>query len=281
MAKRMDGRSLAKEIRAELAEKTRLLKEEKKIVPGLAVILVGDNPASKVYVRNKRLACKEVGFFSRVITLPADTKQEELSALVLSLNNDPKIHGILVQSPLPEGLDERAIIEEIDPHKDVDGFHAVNVGKTQIGLPSFAGCTPLGVVRLLNAYNVDMCGKHAVVVGRSNIVGKPMAMLLLAKDATVTICHSKTLDLGAITRQADILVSAVGKRGIIKGDMLKPGVVVVDVAMNQDEKGRLCGDVVFDEAEQVASLITPVPGGVGPMTIAMLLENTFYAAENA
>lgn len=281
MAQIMDGKALAQEIRLELTEKTRLMREEKGFVPGLAVILVGEDPASQIYVRNKRRACKEVGFLSRVIRLPAETKQAELSALVASLNNDSEIHGILVQSPLPEGLNERAVIEEIDPHKDVDGFHALNVGNTQIGLPAFAGCTPLGVIRLLKAYDVPMRGKHAVVIGRSNIVGKPMAMLLLAEDATVTICHSKTPDLGAMTRQADILVSAVGRAGLVKGDMIRPGAVVVDVAMNRDADGRLCGDVVFEEAEKVASLITPVPGGVGPMTIAMLLENTFCAAENA
>ena len=275
-AVRMDGSALAKKIRAEIAVET-----EKMIAggvhPHLAVVLVGDDPASSVYVRNKENACKNAGVRSTVIRLGADCDQETLEQTVSRLNGDPEIHGILVQLPLPKHLDTTRVLELIDPKKDVDGFHAVNCGLLMNGQEGFVPCTPRGVMDILKEYGVDPRGKHAVIVGRSNIVGKPMAMLLLAADATVTICHSRTQDLASITRQADILVAAVGKRAFITPDMVKPGAVVIDVGINRKEEGGVCGDVSPDVFE-TAGMMTPVPGGVGPMTIAMLLKNTLDAA---
>jgi methylenetetrahydrofolate dehydrogenase (NADP+)/methenyltetrahydrofolate cyclohydrolase len=249
--------------------------------PALAVILVGDNPASQVYVKHKVSDCESVGMRSILDRLPAQTPQSVLLARIRELNEDAGVHGILVQLPLPPHIDANQVIAALSPAKDVDCFHVANVGALMAGLPGFKPCTPHGCMRMLQAAGVDPRGKHAVVVGRSNIVGKPMAMLLLQAHATVTICHSATPDLGAITRQADILVAAVGRRQLITADMVKPGAAVIDVGMNQNEQGRLCGDVDFEPVKQVAGWITPVPGGVGPMTRAMLLVNTLEAAEAA
>ena len=251
---------------------------EKGVTPHLAVILVGENAASQVYVRNKENACIHAGIRSTIIRLPEVCTQDELENAVLSLNKDESVHGILVQLPLPKGLDEARVLALIDPDKDVDGFHAMNSGRLMNGQPSFVPCTPLGVMKLLEAYQIPTRGKHAVIIGRSNIVGKPMAMLLLAADATVTICHSKTANLAEITRQADILVAAVGKPNFVTGDMIRQGAAVVDVGINRVDDG-LVGDVHAEQAEKVASYLTPVPGGVGQMTIAMLLSNTLDAAE--
>ncbi|MEJ2541078.1 MAG: bifunctional methylenetetrahydrofolate dehydrogenase/methenyltetrahydrofolate cyclohydrolase FolD [Gemmatimonadota bacterium] len=285
----ISGTDIARDIREELKERVTRLKSEQGLTPGLAVVLVGEDPASHVYVRMKGKAADEAGILSRQITLPADTSQDELLGVVQGLNADPAIHGILVQLPLPDSIDEQAILLAIDPAKDVDGFHPVNVGLLSTGSPDvLAPCTPWGVIQMLLRSGVDPQGKHAVVVGRSNIVGRPMASLLLRKgkggNATVTVCHSRTADLGAITRQADILIAAIGIPEFIRGDMIKEGAVVIDVGVNRveddtRERGyRLAGDVAFDEAVEVASAITPVPGGVGPMTIAMLLSNTVDAA---
>ena len=271
----LDGKALAQERKAQLAEKTK----ELTIKPGLAVVLVGENTASKVYVRSKQQDCEDCGFYSEQYTLPETTTQADLLDLVETLNQRVDIHGILVQLPLPKGLDEQAVLSAIAPEKDVDGFHPVNVGKLMLGLPAMLPCTPAGVMELLEKYDIDPAGKECVVVGRSNIVGKPQALLLLRKHATVTICHSRTPDLGAVCRRADILIAAVGKEKLITADMVKEGVVVVDVAMNRNEHGKLCGDVDFEPVSQKASYITPVPGGVGPMTRAVLMENTFLAAE--
>ncbi len=246
--------------------------------PGLAVVLVGDDPASQIYVRNKKRACEEVGIYSEVYTLPADTPRASLLGLIAQLNESPAVDGILVQLPLPKPLNPEEVILAIDPTKDVDAFHPVNVGRVMLGRYDFLPCTPAGVMELLRYSGIDPAGKECVVVGRSNIVGKPQAMLLLHADATVTICHSKTVGLPAITRRADILVSAVGRAGFITADMVKEGAVVIDVGMNRDENGRLVGDVAFDEVAPKTSFITPVPGGVGPMTITMLLKNTVTAA---
>ena len=243
------------------------------------MVIVGEDPASRIYVNNKKKACQATGIHSEEYALPASTTQEELLALVDTLNHKEDIHGILVQSPLPKGLDEGAVVEAIDPQKDVDAFHAYNVGKIMMGDYHFLPCTPAGIMELLQAYDIPVEGKRCVVIGRSNIVGKPMAMLLLHQNGTVTICHSRTKDLPEVTRQADILVSAVGKSRFVTADMVKPGAVVIDVGMNRDENGKLCGDVDFAAVEPVASYITPVPGGVGPMTIAMLLKNTVTAAK--
>ena len=272
----IDGKALAAKCKAQVAEQSKSFRSR----PGLAVILVGDNPASKVYVGGKRRDCEECGFYSEEFDLPANAGQKALLELVDALNQRPEIDGILCQLPLPEGYDydEQEVLLHIDPGKDVDAFHPVNVGKIMIGNYDFLPCTPAGVMRMLDAYGIDPAGKHCVVVGRSNIVGKPQAMLLLHRHATVTICHSRTPDLAAVTRQADILVSAVGKVGLITADMVKPGAVVIDVAMNRNEAGKLCGDVDFAAGSEVASYITPVPGGVGPMTRAMLMENTLTAA---
>ncbi|HSM05471.1 MAG TPA: bifunctional methylenetetrahydrofolate dehydrogenase/methenyltetrahydrofolate cyclohydrolase FolD [Longimicrobiales bacterium] len=286
----ISGTEIARTIRAELKERVAALKDERGLTPGLAVVLVGEDPASQVYVRMKGKAADEAGISSRQITLPADTPEDELLGVVAGLNADPDVHGILVQLPLPDHIDEQKILLAVDPAKDVDGFHPVNVGLLSTGSTEvMAPCTPWGVIQMLLRSGVDPAGKHAVVVGRSNIVGRPMASLLLRKakggNATVTVCHSRTADLGAVTRQADILIAAIGIPEFIRGDMVKEGATVIDVGVNRvddasTEKGyRLVGDVAFDEAKEVASAITPVPGGVGPMTIAMLLSNTVDAAE--
>lgn len=278
MAMRIDGKAIAASVRAEVAEEVSKLKEQG-ITPGMAVVIVGDDPASRIYVNNKKKACAEVGIYSEEYALPADTTQEALTALVKELNGRKDINGILVQSPLPKGLDEKAVVETIDPNKDVDAFHAVNVGKIMIGDFDFLPCTPAGIIELLDRSGVEVEGKHCVVVGRSNIVGKPMAMLLLHRNGTVTICHSRTRNLAEICREADILVAAVGKANFITADMIKPGAAVIDVGMNRDENRKLCGDVDYAEAEKVAGWITPVPGGVGPMTIAMLMKNAVNGAK--
>lgn len=278
MAIRIDGKAVAAQVRAQVARDVAALKA-RGVQPGMAVVLVGDDPASKIYVNNKKKACAETGIYSEEHILPAETTQAELLALIERLNADEKIHGILVQSPLPGHLDEKLVVEHIDPRKDVDAFHAYNVGRIMIGDYTFLPCTPAGVIELIRSTGVAIEGKSCVVVGRSNIVGKPMAMLLLHCNGTVTICHSRTKNLAEICRGADILVAAVGRAKIISADMVKPGAVVIDVGMNRDENGRLCGDVDFDAVEPVASYITPVPGGVGPMTIAMLMKNAVRAAE--
>ena len=272
----IDGKALAAKKKAQVAEQTAKLRSR----PGLAVILVGDDPASRVYVTSKRRDCEECGFYSEEFALPAATGQKALLELVDTLNERPEIDGILCQLPLPKGYDydEQEVLLHIDPSKDVDAFHPANVGKIMIGDPSFLPCTPAGVMKMLDEYHIDVDGKHCVVVGRSNIVGKPMAMLLLHRNGTVTVCHSHTPDLAAVTRQADILVSAVGRRNVITADMVKEGAVVIDVAMNRNEQGKLCGDVDFAAVEKIASYITPVPGGCGPMTRAILMENTLHAA---
>ncbi len=277
MAVLIDGKAVSAKVKAQVAQETEELKA-KGICPGLAVVIVGDDPASRIYVNNKKKACAAAGIYSEEHALPGDTTQEELLDLIDTLNKREEIHGILVQSPLPKGLDEAAVVEKIDPKKDVDAFHAYNVGKIMQGKYTFLPCTPAGVIELIKSTGVDICGKQCVVIGRSDIVGKPMAMLLLHENGTVTVCHSRTKNLGEICKSADILVSAVGKAHFVTGDMVKPGAVVIDVGMNRDENGKLCGDVEFSEAEPVAGYITPVPGGVGPMTIAMLLKNTLTAA---
>lgn len=271
----MDGKALAEKVKAQIREKVSKLRRQ----PGLAVILVGDNPASQVYVRNKERDCAQCGIMCYDYHLPQDASQEDVLDLVEKMNNYGAVDGILVQLPLPEQIDERVVLEAIAPDKDVDAFHPENVGRIMQGQAYYKPCTPAGVMEILHEYGIDPGGKHCVVVGRSNIVGKPMAMLLLHENATVTICHSRTPDLKAQCIQADILVSAVGKTGLITADMVKPGAVVIDVAMNRNEAGKLCGDVDFAAVSQVASYITPVPGGVGPMTRAMLMENTYKAAK--
>ncbi|MDN5346912.1 MAG: methylenetetrahydrofolate dehydrogenase / methenyltetrahydrofolate cyclohydrolase [Clostridia bacterium] len=273
----LDGKQIAAEVREGVKKEVEELKS-KGIHPGLAVVLVGDNPASQVYVRNKHKACEEVGIYSEVHRLPGTTSQEELLALIRKLNEDPKLHGILVQLPLPDHIDEKKVIDTIALDKDVDGFSPSNVGNLVIGDKCFYPCTPYGCMVLLEKAGIDPKGKKAVVVGRSNIVGKPVALMLLARHATVTICHSRTKDLAAECRQADILVAAVGKPEMITGDMIKEGAVVIDVGINRLDNGKLVGDVHFESAREKASWITPVPGGVGPMTIAMLLKNTVEAA---
>ena len=279
-AVRMDGKGLSAKIRGQLKERVAAFKAEYGYVPGLTVILVGEDPASQIYVRNKERGCNEAGMASDVVRTPAQTTQEELLALIEKLNRDDKVHGILVQLPLPKGIDELSVLRTIDPAKDVDGFHVVNAGKLFIGEKALVACTPKGIMRLLEEYDIDLEGKNAVVVGRSNIVGKPISMLLLQRNATVTICHSRTKNLKDICRGADVLVAAVGKANLITGDMVKPGAVVIDVGMNRlPESKKVVGDVDFESVEPVAGYITPVPGGVGPMTIAMLLENTLEAAK--
>ena len=277
-ARIIDGKSIAKELRESLAPRVAALKEQG-ITPGLTVIVVGDDPASAIYVRNKERACVKLGMNSQVLRFPAETTQEEILNTVRLLNQDDSVHGILMQLPLPRHIDEQAVLRAIDPDKDVDGFHAMNAGRLMNGEPGFVACTPKGVMRLLEVSGVELDGKNAVVVGRSNIVGKPMALLLLQKNCTVTIAHSHTKDLAAVTRSADILVVAVGRVGFITGDMIKPGAAVMDVGINRVD-GKVVGDVDFESAKEVASCITPVPGGVGAMTIAMLMENTVEAAEN-
>lgn len=271
----MDGKGLAEKVKAQIREKVSKMRRQ----PGLAVILVGEDPASQVYVRNKEKDCEECGIQCYDYRLPQDTTQEEVLALVTKMNNCDAVDGILVQLPLPSQINERVVLEAIAPEKDVDAFHPENVGRIMQGQAYYKPCTPAGVMEMLHEYGIDPAGKHCVVVGRSNIVGKPMAMLLLHENATVTICHSKTPDLKAHCCQADILVCAVGKQGLITADMVKPGAVVVDVAMNRNEMGKLCGDVQFASVCEVASYITPVPGGVGPMTRAMLMENTYQASQ--
>ena len=273
----LDGKALAAEIRAEVKAQVDDL-QQKGVHTALAVVLVGDDPASQVYVRNKIKACGEAGIRSLEFRMPSETTQEALLAKIAELNADDTVDGILVQLPLPRQINAEAVIAAIDPAKDVDGFHTANAGALVTGKEGFVPCTPFGVMRLIEKSGVDPAGKAAVIVGRSNIVGKPMALLLLAANATVTVAHSKTPDLGAVTRTADILVAAVGRAKLIKADMVKPGAVVIDVGMNRDENGKLCGDVDFASVKDVAGHITPVPGGVGPMTIAMLLQNTVIAA---
>jgi methylenetetrahydrofolate dehydrogenase (NADP+)/methenyltetrahydrofolate cyclohydrolase len=280
-AQLIDGNALSRQLRSEVAQRAAALKA-RGTTPGLAVILVGDNPASQVYVRNKVKACEDAGFHSVLEKYDAAMTEAELLARVEALNNDPSIHGILVQLPLPKHIDDHKVIETISPLKDVDGFHVASAGALMVGEVGFKACTPYGCMKMLESIGLkDLRGKHAVVIGRSNIVGKPMAMMLLAANATVTICHSGTADLAAMTRQADIVVAAVGKRNVLTADMCKPGAVVIDVGMNRNDEGKLCGDVDFDGVKEVAGFITPVPGGVGPMTITMLLVNTMEAAERS
>jgi methylenetetrahydrofolate dehydrogenase (NADP+)/methenyltetrahydrofolate cyclohydrolase len=279
-ARIIDGKALSDSVKSEVAARVAELREQG-VVPGLAVVLVGEDPASQVYVRNKAAACEKAGLHSRVIRLDAGITEEALLRQVRELNEDDAIHGILVQLPLPRHMDSAKVIEAIDARKDVDGFHVSNAGLLMTGQPLFRPCTPYGIMKMLESENVDLWGAEAVIVGASNIVGKPMAMLMLAKGATVTLCNSKTRDLGAQTRRADVLVVATGKPGIVTGDMVKPGAVVIDVGINRNEQGKLVGDVDFASASEVAGAITPVPGGVGPMTIAMLLVNTLEAAERS
>lgn len=281
MAKIINGKEISATIRSEIKEATEKLVAESGIRPGLAVIIVGEDHASQVYVRNKKRACDEVGFYSESYELPESTTQEELNALIDQLNKNDKIHGILCQLPLPKHLDENEVIMRIDPKKDVDAFHPENVGKIMIGDYSFLPCTPAGVMALLERSGIDVCGKECVVVGRSNIVGKPQAMLLLHANGTVTVCHSRTKNLAEVCRRADILVAAIGKADFFTGDMIKEGAVVIDVGMNRRADGKLTGDVDFASVEPKASYITPVPGGVGPMTITMLMQNTLTAAKNS
>ena len=274
----IDGKAVSKKVKEDVKAECEQLKA-KGVTPGLAVIIVGDDPASQVYVHNKEVACEACGFYSVKYALPAETTQEELNALIDKLNKDDKINGILCQLPLPSHLDDKEVINRIDPLKDVDAFHPVNVGAIMIGDYNYLPCTPAGVMELIHSTGVDVSGKKAVVMGRSNIVGKPMAMLLLHENATVEITHSRTQNLADITKGADILVAAIGKAKFVKADMVKDGAVVIDVGMNRDENGKLCGDVDFEDVKDKCSFITPVPGGVGPMTIAMLMKNTLTAAK--
>ncbi|MCX7897416.1 MAG: bifunctional methylenetetrahydrofolate dehydrogenase/methenyltetrahydrofolate cyclohydrolase FolD [Rhodocyclaceae bacterium] len=275
----LDGNALAQRMRAELAEKAAALAATQGVTPCLAVILVGEDPASQVYVRNKVAACEKAGFASLKFTYAADVEPAVVLAQIAALNADPRVHGILVQLPLPRHFDAEAVLAAISPEKDVDGFHAENVGALVQGQPRFIPCTPFGVMKMLAETGLDLRGAEAVIVGRSNIVGKPMALLLLQQDCTVTVCHSRTRDLAAHTRRADVLVAAVGKPKMITAEMVKPGAIVIDVGINRLADGKLCGDVDFDAVKEVAGWITPVPGGVGPMTITMLLANTLLAAE--
>jgi methylenetetrahydrofolate dehydrogenase (NADP+)/methenyltetrahydrofolate cyclohydrolase len=277
-AQLIDGNALAKTIRAEVSGRTAALKA-RGVNPALSIILVGDDPASQVYTKHKVNDSAQTGLDATLETYPADMSEADLLARIRTLNEDPKVHGILVQLPLPKHMDSQKVIETISPAKDVDGFHVASAGALMTGAPGFWPCTPHGCMKMLESIGYDLRGKHAVVIGRSNIVGKPMAMMLLAKSATVTICHSATKDLGAITRQADVIVAAVGKLDLLTADMVKPGAVVIDVGMNRKPDGKLAGDVDFDGVKEVAGWITPVPGGVGPMTRAMLLVNTLEAAE--
>jgi methylenetetrahydrofolate dehydrogenase (NADP+)/methenyltetrahydrofolate cyclohydrolase len=279
-AQLIDGNALSAQLRADVARRAQALKD-RGIVPGLAVLLVGDNPASQVYVRNKVKACQDSGLHSVLEKYEASMTEAQLLARVEALNRDSSIHGILVQLPLPPQIDAQKVIEAISPAKDVDGFHIASAGALMTGLPGFWPCTPYGCMKMLEAIGYDLKGKHAVVIGRSNIVGKPMALMLLQQDATVTICHSRTANLKSITVQADVIVAAVGQRKILTADMVKPGAAVLDVGMNRDEAGKLCGDVDFAGVSEVAGYLTPVPGGVGPMTITMLLVNTVEAAERS
>ena len=276
-AKILDGKTMSEELKSNIARRVAAMRE-KGVIPGLAVILAGDDPASEIYVRNKGKGCEEVGMFSRTIRMGADVSQEELEAEIQRLNEDPAIHGILVQLPLPGHLNEEAALSRILPEKDVDGFHLINAGRLMTGAEGVIPCTPKGVLHMIRATGEPLSGKEAVVIGRSNIVGKPMAMLLLRENCTVTVCHSRTRNLAEHTRRADILVAAVGKAGFVTADMVKPGAIVIDVGINRVD-GKVCGDVDFDAVREIAGWITPVPGGVGKMTIAMLLANTADAAE--
>ncbi|HIY06813.1 MAG TPA: bifunctional methylenetetrahydrofolate dehydrogenase/methenyltetrahydrofolate cyclohydrolase FolD [Candidatus Evtepia faecigallinarum] len=275
MATILDGKALAAKVKEQVKQEAEGMARK----PGLAVIIVGNNPASRVYVNSKRKDCEECGFLSEEYALPEETTQQELITLIQELNGRADIDGILCQLPLPDGIDEEAVLMAISPEKDVDGFHPMNMGALLVGKDGFLPCTPYGIMEILAEYNIDPKGKRCVVIGRSNIVGKPMALLLLQKHGTVTICHSRTQDLGEVCRTADILVAAVGKVNVVTADMVKPGAVVIDVAMNRNEAGKLCGDVDYPAVEKVASAITPVPGGVGPMTRAMLMKNTLLAAQ--
>jgi methylenetetrahydrofolate dehydrogenase (NADP+) / methenyltetrahydrofolate cyclohydrolase len=277
-AQLIDGNALARKIREEVAGRTAALKA-RGIQPHLAILLVGEDPASQVYVKHKVADSEQTGLQATLERHPASLSEADLLARIRALNDDPSVHGILVQLPLPRHMDSHKVIETIAPAKDVDGFHVASAGALMVGQPGFWPCTPYGCLKMLDAIGFDLRGKHAVVIGRSNIVGKPMAMMLLGRDATVTVCHSRTRDLKAHTLQADVVVAAVGKRNVLTADMVKPGAVVIDVGMNRDEAGKLCGDVDFDGVKEVAGWITPVPGGVGPMTRAMLLVNTIEAAE--
>lgn len=277
-AKLIDGKAVSQKIKMQV--KTRVEKlAQQGIVPGLAVVLVGENSASLTYVKNKKKTSEALGMRSDLHQFPDTLTEQELLAKIDELNNDPEIHGILVQLPLPQQIDEFKVIMAISPEKDVDGFHPISVGNMMIGKDAFLPCTPHGIMELLSHYDIDPAGKHAVVIGRSNIVGKPMGQLLLQKDATVTYCHSKTPDLAAFTAQADILIAAIGRAKFIDRTFIKPGAVIIDVGMNRDENGKLCGDVDFEDVQETAAFVTPVPGGVGPMTIAMLMENTLESAE--
>lgn len=281
MSELIDGKLVSESVRDEISQHVEKLGKETGIVPGLAAVLVGDNPASEIYVRNKRKACEKVGIYSEEHKLASKTTEEELLKLVEQLNNNPKIHGILVQLPLPDHINESTILRAVSPLKDVDGFHPYNVGLLVEGNPRFVSCTPGGIMKMLDYYNIEIQGKQAVIVGRSNIVGKPVSMLLLHRHATVTICHSRTKPLSEVTRRADILVAAIGRANFITGDMIKQGAVVIDVGINRKDDGKLTGDVDFEAVREKASYITPVPGGVGPMTIAMLLYNTYLSAKNS
>lgn len=275
MATILDGKALAAKVKEQVKQEAEGLARK----PGLAVIIVGNNPASRVYVNSKRKDCEECGFLSEEYALPEETTQQELITLIQELNGRQDIDGILCQLPLPDGIDEEAVLMAISPEKDVDGFHPMNMGALLVGKEGFLPCTPYGIMEILDAYGIDPKGKRCVVIGRSNIVGKPMALLLLQRHGTVTICHSRTQDLGEVCRTADILVAAVGKVNVVTSDMVKPGAVVIDVAMNRNEAGKLCGDVDYPAVKEVASAITPVPGGVGPMTRAMLMKNTLLASQ--
>ncbi|HFH6930955.1 TPA: bifunctional methylenetetrahydrofolate dehydrogenase/methenyltetrahydrofolate cyclohydrolase [Streptococcus agalactiae] len=278
MTELIDGKALSQKMQAELGRKVERLKEQHGIIPGLAVILVGDNPASQVYVRNKERSALEAGFKSETLRLSESISQEELIDIIHQYNEDKSIHGILVQLPLPQHINDKKIILAIDPKKDVDGFHPMNTGHLWSGRPMMVPCTPAGIMEMFREYHVDLEGKHAVIIGRSNIVGKPMAQLLLDKNATVTLTHSRTRNLSEVTKEADILIVAIGQGHFVTKDFVKEGAVVIDVGMNRDENSKLIGDVVFEQVAEVASMITPVPGGVGPMTITMLLEQTYQAA---
>jgi methylenetetrahydrofolate dehydrogenase (NADP+)/methenyltetrahydrofolate cyclohydrolase len=274
----IDGNRISQDIRHEIKEKTLRLTEDRGITPGLAVILVGEDPASRIYVRKKKDDCEEVGFVSREFRLPDNTEERQLLTIIDELNNAPEIHGILVQLPLPKHINPNAIIDAIDPRKDVDGFHPYNMGRLFTGDPFHQACTPFGIIELMNRYNIEIEGKNAVIVGRSNIVGKPLTMMLLTRHATVTVCHTRTRNLTEVTQRAEILVAAAGSVEMIKGNMVREGAVVIDVGINRGQDGKLVGDVAFSEVVEKTSFITPVPGGVGPMTRAMLLSNTFDAA---
>ena len=278
-ARLIDGKAVSLEIKEGVKKRVEALAAQG-VTPGLAVVLIGENSASHTYVKNKKKTCEALGMRSDLHQFPESVSEEELLATIQTLNNDPGVHGILVQLPLPDHIDEFGVILAIDPEKDVDGFHPISVGNMMIGREAFLPCTPHGIVKLLEHYGIDPAGKHTVVIGRSNIVGKPVGQLLLQRDSTVTYCHSRTKDLASYTRQADILISAIGKAKFVDASFIKPGAVVIDVGMNRDEFGKLCGDVDFEDVKEKASYLTPVPGGVGPMTIAMLMENTVQSAES-